>query len=58
MPKSSGIRNISAGAVLAAQFFPGEVVFPVMMGTLFQQVLAGVFGSVINRVAGEASETA
>ena len=48
----SGLRNISAGAVLAAQFFPGEVVFPVMMGTLFQQVLAGVFGSIIERVVG------
>ena len=47
----SGLRNISAGAVLAAQFFPGEVVFPVMMGTLFQQVLAGVFGSVIGKIA-------
>ena len=48
----SGLRNISAGAVLAAQFFPGEVVFPVMMGTLFQQVLAGVFGLIIERVVG------
>lgn len=54
----TGIRNISAGAVLAAQFFPGEVVFPVMMGTLFQQVLAGAFGSLINRVAGEAEQAA
>ena len=42
-----GMRNISAGAVIAAQFFPGEVVFPVMMGTLFQQMLAGVFGAVM-----------
>lgn len=42
-----GMRNISAGAVIAAQFFPGEVVFPVMMGTLFQQMLAGVFGTVM-----------
>lgn len=50
----TGLRNISAGAVLAAQFFPGEVVFPVMMGTLFQQVLAGVFGSVMRRIVGEA----
>ena len=29
-----------------------------MMGTLFQQVLAGAFGSLINRVAGEAEQTA
>ena len=40
MTYQTGMRNISAGAVLAAQYFPGEVMFPVMMGTLFQQVLA------------------
>lgn len=39
-----GLRNISAGAVIASQYFPGEVVFPVMMGTLIQQILAGVYG--------------
>ncbi len=54
----TGLRNISAGAVLAAQFFPGEVVFPVMMGTLFQQILAGVFGSVMNRIVGKAPSKA
>ena len=48
-----GMRNISAGAVIAAQFFPGEVVFPVMMGTLFQQMLAGVFAGVMDRVVGK-----
>ncbi len=42
-----GLRNISSGAVIAAQYFPGEVVFPVMCGTLFQQILAAVFGHVI-----------
>lgn len=46
-----GMRNISAGAVIAAQFFPGEVVFPVMMGTLFQQVLASLFGTVMGRMS-------
>lgn len=45
MTYQTGMRNISAGAVLAAQYFPGEVMFPVMMGTLFQQVLAACFGS-------------
>ncbi len=54
----TGLRNISAGAVLAAQFFPGEVVFPVMMGTLFQQILAGLFGSVMNRIVGKAPNRA
>lgn len=29
-----GMRNISSGAVIATQYFPGEVVFPVMCGTL------------------------
>ena len=54
-----GMRNISAGAVIAAQFFPGEVVFPVMMGTLFQQMLAGVFGAVMrHRIRSGSSEGA
>lgn len=41
----TGLRNISAGCVIAAEFFGGSVVFPVMMGTLFQQILAGFFGN-------------
>ncbi len=45
----AGMRNISAGAVIAAAYFPGEVMFPVMIGTLFQQVLAATFGSWISR---------
>ena len=43
----SGMRNISAGAVIAAAYFPGEVMFPVMIGTLFQQVLAVSFGTLL-----------
>ena len=39
-----GLRNISSGAVIASQYFPGEVVFPVMCGTMFQQILASLFG--------------
>ena len=50
-----GIRNISAGAVIAAQFFPGPAVFAVMMGTLFQQVLAGLMGKALGRLV-DASE--
>ena len=46
----SGMRNISAGAVLAAAYFPGEVMFPVMIGTLFQQVLAACYGKLIERM--------
>ena len=45
MTFQTGMRNISAGAVIAAQYFPGEVMFPVIIGTLFQQVLAATFGS-------------
>ena len=45
----SGMRNISAGAVIAGAYFPGEVMFPVMIGTLFQQVLAAGYGSLIRR---------
>lgn len=39
MTVNGGMRNISAGAVLALRYFPGEVMFPVMIGTLFQQIL-------------------
>lgn len=45
-----GMRNISAGAVLAGEYFPGEAMFPVVIGTLFQQVLAAGFGSVLRRL--------
>ena len=45
----AGMRNISAGAVIASAYFPGEVLFPVMIGTLFQQVLAASFGTWISR---------
>ena len=45
----AGMRNISAGAVIASAYFPCEVLFPVMIGTLFQQVLAASFGTWISR---------
>ncbi len=44
-----GMRNISAGAVIAAAYFPAEVMFPVMTGTLFQQVLASTFSHLLMR---------
>ena len=43
----SGMRNISAGAVIAGAYFPAECLFPVMIGTLFQQVLAALFGKLL-----------
>lgn len=49
MTFGSGMRNISAGAVIAAAYFPAEVMFPVMVGTLFQQVLASIFARLLNR---------
>ena len=42
-----GLRNISAGAVIAGQYFSPGVMFPVMMGTLFQELLATAFGNVV-----------
>lgn len=44
-----GMRNISAGAVIAASYFPPEVMFPVMIGTLFQQALASLFAKCLTR---------
>lgn len=41
---NSGMRNLSAGAVLAISFFPPPVALPVVAGMLFQQILAAVFG--------------
>lgn len=49
MSFSCGLRNISSGAVIANQFFPGEAIFPVMCGTLFQQVLASFVGEILRR---------
>lgn len=48
---NSGMRNISAGAVIAGQYFPPEVMFPVMIGTLFQQILAAMAGLCLDRLA-------
>ena len=46
-----GIRNISAGAVIAGQYFPGTpVIFPCMVGTLLQQILAGANGTLLKRL--------
>ena len=45
-----GIRNISAGAVLAAEYLPPESLFPVMIGTLFQQFLAALVGRAFMRL--------
>ncbi len=46
---SCGVRNISAGAVIAMRYFPAATLFPVMIGTLFQQFLAALSGRVMQR---------
>ncbi|WP_438449380.1 bile acid:sodium symporter family protein [Gorillibacterium sp. sgz5001074] len=52
MTFNSGMRNISAGTVLAATYFAPAVVFPVMVGTLFQQILASTYAYMLNRKYG------
>jgi bile acid:Na+ symporter, BASS family len=46
---TGGMRNISAGAVIAVQYFPAAVAVPVVIGMLFQQVLASLFGFLFQR---------
>jgi len=46
---SGGMRNISAGAVLAISYFPAAVAVPVVLGMLFQQTLASLYGLAIDR---------
>ncbi len=41
------MRNISAGAVLAVSYFPAPVAVPVVLGMLFQQVLAALSGRLV-----------
>lgn len=53
-----GMRNISAGSVIAASYFPAETVFPVMAGVLFQQLLAAAFGKIIARMTDSDKEEA
>lgn len=52
MTFNSGMRNISAGAVLAATYFSAPVVLPVIVGTLFQQTLASTYAYLLGRTYG------
>jgi bile acid:Na+ symporter, BASS family len=54
---TGGMRNISAGAVLATSYFPPQVAVPVVIGMLFQQVLASISGYLVNRYYHQESET-
>lgn len=44
-----GMRNISAGAVIAISYFPPAVVVPVVVSMLFQQTLASLYGSFLDK---------
>ncbi len=44
-----GMRNISAGAVLAITYFPPAVTVPVVMGMCFQQMMASLFAHLLFR---------
>jgi predicted Na+-dependent transporter len=45
---TGGMRNISAGAVIAVTYFPAQVAVPVIIGVLFQQVLASFYGHMLD----------
>lgn len=42
MTLNAGMRNISAGAVLAEQYFPADVMFPVAFSPIFVQVVTAL----------------
>lgn len=46
---NAGMRNIATGAVLASQYFPAAVMFPAMVGTLFQQVLVSFVTAILSK---------
>ncbi len=51
-----GIRNVTAGAVLATQYFGPEVMFPAIIATPFQQVLAALFGRIMRQVLSKSTK--
>lgn len=46
---TGGMRNISAGAVIAVNFFPPQAAVPVVVCMLFQQMLAAFHGFLLRR---------
>lgn len=46
---NSGMRNTVAGVALAISFFPAPVSIPVIIGTIFQQLMASQIGYLINK---------
>jgi|GEM_PF-289838 len=56
---TSGLRNISAGAVLAAQYFPSDVLFPVAFSPVFTQLLLASIVKLLRKTkAGKADQAA
>lgn len=55
---TGGMRNISAGAVLAARYFPDEVMYPVMISCLFLQVLVSLVVKLLRRTPAGRAELA
>ena len=56
---NSGMRNNSAGAVLAQAYFPGDVLFPVAFSPVFLQATTSVVVRVLRATrAGRADQTA
>ncbi|MEJ9212204.1 bile acid:sodium symporter family protein, partial [Bacillus smithii] len=43
-----GMRNISAGAVVAVSYFPAKAAVPVVIGMLLQQILASTYGHIVD----------
>jgi BASS family bile acid:Na+ symporter len=43
------MKNISAGAIIAQEYFPAITLFPVMTGTLFNQFFAALFGKLFGK---------
>ncbi|MDR1307731.1 MAG: bile acid:sodium symporter [Treponema sp.] len=41
---STGLRNISAAATIAIEFFPEQAALPALLGILFQQIIAALMG--------------
>ncbi|MDR0401225.1 MAG: bile acid:sodium symporter [Treponema sp.] len=44
---STGLRNISAAATIAIEFFPQEAALPALLGIVFQQSMAALMGRLL-----------
>lgn len=59
MSLNLGVRNISAGAVLAAAYFPPEALFPVAFAPIFTQIMLAVSVKLLRKTkAGRADQAA